>query len=109
MQEPKFVPVVAQVDKLEESNVTLICIVESGDLSDINYRWYKDGKQIFSSNPNNDVKYKIEKSLGSSEYVSLKIFKLSANDSGSYTCDAKNKYGTDTKTTKLNVKRKLKI
>ena len=70
----------------------LPCSILSGS-TPIFFEWYKDDHQKLSS-----TEYKID----NYDTMSSIVFKrLDSNDTGTYTCNARNVYGSDSITTKL--------
>lgn len=99
---PKLVGVVDELNNPEDTNATITCSVGSGDLQGLSYEWYKDKERINGSQTN-----KIRVEIPSDNYQSvLRIFNLKSTDSALYTCIARNRFGQDKISTKLNVKGK---
>ncbi|OTF79486.1 hypothetical protein BLA29_012753, partial [Euroglyphus maynei] len=75
-----------------ESSYILQCSISSGS-TPIFFEWIKDDHKKLSS-----TEYKID----NYDTISSILFKhLNSNDTGTYTCIAKNVYGSDSITTKL--------
>ena len=84
----------------EDTNATITCSIGSGDLRGLSYEWYKDKARLSTGSlPNVRIDIPIE------NYQSvLRVFNLKPSDGALYTCVAKNRFGQDKISTKLNVK-----
>ncbi|RYE93324.1 MAG: hypothetical protein EOO77_45640, partial [Oxalobacteraceae bacterium] len=66
------------------------------------YEWYKDDERLLEGNSRTARKIRIE--APSDNYMStLRVFNLEPSDAGLYSCVAKNRFGQDKISTKLNV------
>lgn len=103
--EPKIVVPFDILNHPEGTNATFTCSIASGDLSGLVYEWRKDNILLNSfTNP-----AKIYINTPPENYQStLRVINLKPTDTGDYTCLAKNRYGQDKVSTKLNVKGKKK-
>lgn len=96
---PKLVGLLDELNNPEGTNATITCSLGSGDLRGLTYEWFKD-KDRLASETN-----KIRVDIPAENYQSvLRIFDLKQTDSALYTCIAKNRFGQDKISTKLNVK-----
>lgn len=99
--EPKIVVPFDKINHAEGTNATFTCSIASGDLSGLSYEWRKDDALINSYA--NQARIYIN--TAPENYQStLRVINLKPIDSGVYTCSAKNRYGQDKVSTKLNVK-----
>lgn len=98
---PKIVNLVDQFNQLEDTNATLTCSVGSGELEGLSYEWYKDDRKITPSSGSSKMRITV---LPDNFQSILRVFNLKSIDSGTYSCIAKNSYGQDRTSTKLNVK-----
>lgn len=95
---PKIVDFVDKLNHPEGTNASLVCSVGSGELDELKYEWFKDDKRIVTSN-------KLKILIGPDNFNSmLRIMDLKTEDSGLYTCVAKNPFGQDKISTRLFVK-----
>lgn len=85
----------------EGTNATLTCSIGSGDLSSLVYEWRKNDSPInLDSNPR---KWRL--TILPENYQSiLRIIDLVPDDAGVYSCIARNKFGQDRTSTKIDVK-----
>jgi len=100
---PKIVDLIEKLNNQEGSNATIFCALGSGDLEGLSYEWFRDDKKVFPSN-----KIKILTSNDGSD-SKLRIIDLKPNDSGSYSCLVRNRFGQDKMATKLSVKGKRSL
>ncbi|KFM07074.1 Titin, partial [Aptenodytes forsteri] len=82
---PKFTKKLKKMDSIKGSFVHLECIVSGSH--PISIQWYKDGQEITASEKH---KYSFHDNT-----AFLEINKLEGTDSGSYTCEATNKAGSN--------------
>lgn len=95
---PKLVVLVDELNNPEETNATISCSLGSGKLQGLTYEWYRN-KERLQSVPN-----KIIIDTARENYQSvLRILNLSSVDGGLYSCIAKNRFGQDKISTRLNV------
>lgn len=85
----------------EGTNATFTCSIGSGELEGLTYEWQKDEKRILPTA--NLAKLKISVLPDNFQSI-LRVFHLNPNDSGVYGCIAKNSFGQDKITIRLNVK-----
>ncbi|XP_015784517.1 Down syndrome cell adhesion molecule homolog isoform X2 [Tetranychus urticae] len=90
----------------EGTKVNIICFINKGD-PEIHFTWFKDDQRLTKSDtlPPNDNNYLIERSNHSS---SILFKSVHVSDKGDYTCQATNKYGSDSRKTRLIVQSKPK-
>lgn len=99
---PKLVSLVEELNNPEDTNATITCSVGSGDLRSLSFEWFKDKERIYGG------ANKIRIDIPPDNYQSaLRIFDLKPADSAVYSCVAKNRFGQDKISTKLNVKGEL--
>lgn len=99
---PKIVDLIDKINHPEGTNATITCSVGSGELQGLTYEWYKEKEKI--SGQGNKVRIDIP----ADNYQSaLRIFNLTQIDAALYTCIARNRFGQDKISTRLNVKGKL--
>lgn len=100
LQAPQLVALHKEQTFKEGLTATLICSISSGDAQGLSFEWFKDGKRVnfesinrirLISNPNN-------------EDSKLRILNLTEGDEGIYSCVARNEFGKDQVSTRLNVK-----
>lgn len=99
--EPKIVVPLDKINHAEGTNATFTCSIASGDLSGLSYEWRKDDALINSHA--NQARIYINTALENYQST-LRVINLKPTDAGVYTCSAKNRYGQDKVSTKLNVK-----
>lgn len=88
----------------EGTKVNLMCFINKGD-SEMHINWLKNGQTLFTNDKQvNSNHIKIDTNKDSS---SILFKSISLNDYGEYTCHVSNKFGYDTRTTKLIVHCKL--
>lgn len=91
---PKFTKKLKKMDSIKGSFVHLECIVSGSH--PISIQWYKDGEEITASEKH---KYSFHDNT-----AFLEINQLQGIDSGSYTCEATNKAGSNQCSAHLTVK-----
>lgn len=101
---PKIVDPVERLNHPEGTNAILTCSIGSGNLNGLIYEWKKDD-QLLNLRYNNGKKLRISTSA-ENDQSTLRIIDLKPEDAGLYTCIAKNIFGQDKASTKLNVKGK---
>jgi hypothetical protein len=95
---PKILDRAEILNYSEGTNGTLVCSIGSGELEDLTYEWLKDDKRIVSSQ-----RYRI--SIAPENFNSiLRVLDLRPDDSGTYSCVARNAFGKDKIAIKLSVK-----
>ena len=87
----------------EGTNATFTCSIGSGELNGLSYEWLKNDKRI--SSKDNPSKLRISVLPENFQSI-LRVIDLKPADSGVYSCVARNSYGQDKISTKLNVKGK---
>ena len=82
----------------EGTNATLMCSIGSGELDGLTYEWLKDDKRLAPS-----LRYRV--SIAPENFNSiLRVIDLRPDDSGTYSCVARNSFGKDRISIKLQVK-----
>lgn len=99
-QAPKLLDQFERINHPESTNATLTCSLGSGDLEGLTLEWFKDDRKISPS-----PKYKIV-ILPDNVISNLRVINLKPEDSAVYSCVAKNAFGQDRISTRLNVKGK---
>lgn len=95
---PKLVVLVDELNNPEGSNATISCSLGSGKLDGLSYDWFKNKERLYNDN------YKIKIDTAVEKYQSvLRVLNLTSQDEGLYSCLAKNRFGQDKISTKLNV------
>lgn len=90
-----------ELNNPEDTNATITCSLGSGEMQSLSYEWFKDKERLYG----NTDKFRID--VPSDNYQSvLRVFNLKPSDSALYTCIAKNRFGQDKISTKLNVQGK---
>ena len=96
-------PQISEFKKQYSANLNarlkLLCYLEDGD-QPVQYTWHHNGKEIIKKLIKND-RISIEES---GEESGLMISKVQLEDSGNYSCQAKNHVGIDVQSTILVVK-----
>lgn len=100
--EPRIVEQVERLNHQEGTNATFTCSIGSGDLSSLTFDWFKDEKRLIFARIDAS-KFRIMTQPDNFQSL-LRVIDLNQNDSGVYSCVAKNKYGQDKISTKLTVK-----
>lgn len=96
---PKIVDFVDKLNHPEGTNASLVCSVGSGELDGLTYEWLRDEQPISPS------KSKFRLSIAPDNFNSiLRIMDLKTEDSGLYSCLARNAFGQDKISTRLSVK-----
>ncbi|PRD18555.1 UNVERIFIED_CONTAM: Titin [Trichonephila clavipes] len=90
-----------QDDILEGKIVSVMCLAAS-KFQPVNYNWYKNGKEISSSERNLKIK-------NDNEFSVLILDPVNLQDNANYTCKATNIHGSDQHTAYLNVKGKVSL
>ncbi|GFR22306.1 titin [Trichonephila clavata] len=85
-----------QDDILEGKRVSVMCLVASKSKA-VNFNWFKNGKEISSSERNLKIK-------NDNEFSVLILDPVNLQDNANYTCKATNIHGSDQHTAYLNVK-----
>ncbi|GBL76499.1 Titin [Araneus ventricosus] len=85
-----------QDDILEGKRVSVTCLVASNSKA-VSFNWYKNGKEISSSETNLKI-------TNGNEFSLLILDPVSLEDNANYTCKATNVHGSDKHTAFLNVK-----
>lgn len=83
----------------EGTKVNLMCFINKGD-SELRINWLKNGEALFAGEKQHSSHIKIETNKDSS---SILFKSVALSDRGEYTCQASNRFGSDTRTTKLVV------
>ena len=92
---------VERINHPEGTNAIFTCSIGSGELDGLTFEWFKDERKIISSSQ------KIRIATAPENYNSiLRVIDLKQNDSGVYTCVARNPHGQDKISTNLIVKGK---
>lgn len=100
---PKLVGLLDELNNPEGTNATITCSIGSGNLHGLSYEWFKNDERLIDGG-----RGKVRIDTAPDNYISvLRLFNLEANDAGSYTCVAKNRFGQDKISTRLNVKGEL--
>ncbi|GFS52408.1 titin [Trichonephila inaurata madagascariensis] len=85
-----------QDDTLEGKIISVTCLAASKS-KPVNFNWYKNGKEISSSERNLKIK-------NDNEFSVLILDPVTLHDNANYTCKATNIHGSDQHTAYLNVK-----
>lgn len=96
---PKLIALVDELNNPEGTDTSIICSTGSGHLPSLSYEWFKDKHRLSASHG----KIRIDSPPDNYHSV-LRIFDLTQEDSGNYICIARNRFGQDKISTKLNVK-----
>lgn len=87
-----------ELNSPEATNATITCSLGSGQLDGLTYEWLKANERI------RPVANKIKIDEVADGYQSmLRLINLKPEDAATYTCIAKNRFGQDKISTKLNV------
>lgn len=95
---PALVDPVERLNHAEGTNATFTCSIGSGDLNGLTFEWFKGDRRLSSTN-----KFKIAV-LPDNVNSILRVIDLKPEDSASYSCVAKNRFGQARISTKLAVK-----
>lgn len=99
---PKLVVLVDELNNPEGSNATISCSLGSGNLDGLTYEWFKNKSKL------QNLQNKIKIETASENYHSLlRVLHLTPEDEGLYSCVARNRFGQDKISTKLNVNGEL--
>lgn len=95
---PKLVNQVDRLNHPEGTNASLVCSIGSGEIEGLTFEWLRDDKKI---SPSSKMRISV---LPDNFNSILRVIDLKPEDSGLYSCVARNSYGQDKITTKLFVK-----
>ena len=98
-EKPKLVPLPKTTDSYEKKNYRLLCSIESGD-PPFTFKWSKDNQPLRESQQLR-IKIGYDDDEGSSL---LTIKNLTSTDSGTFTCQVANAFGSDQSSSLLRVK-----
>lgn len=98
---PKLIGLLDELNSPEGTNATITCSLGSGQLQGITYEWVKNKGDRVLPVPN-----KIKIDIIDNYQSMLRIIDLKLEDAALYTCIAKNRFGQDKISTKLNVQGK---
>uniref|UniRef100_A0A6G1SAW7 Contactin-2 n=1 Tax=Aceria tosichella TaxID=561515 RepID=A0A6G1SAW7_9ACAR len=100
---PKIVDQVERINHPEGTNATFTCTIGSGELNGLKFEWLKDDRRIAATSN----RYRV--SVAPENFNSiLRVIDLKSDDSGTYSCVARNAFGQDKISIKLVVKVELK-
>lgn len=99
---PKLLALNKELVVQDESTVTIVCSISSGETKGLIYEWHKDNQFILPEQ--NKIKIITDANNDDSK---IKIFNVTRKDEGLYKCIARNSFGEDFVSTKLTVKSKL--
>lgn len=94
---PKVLPISTAESYPEGSRVNLVCSVSHGQRNDLTLTWFRDS-DIIDENYPLDQRWTID---NQGEVSLLKIKSAKAEDTGNYTCIAKNSLGIDSSSAQL--------
>lgn len=95
---PKILDQSEKLNYPEGTNATFMCSIGSGELDGLTYEWLKDEKRLVPS-----ARHRI--SIAPENFNSiLRVIDLEPDDSGAYSCVARNSFGKDRITIRLQVK-----
>jgi hypothetical protein len=97
LEAPKLLPLPPKTELSEGSSFRLFCYSSAGT-KPLFYQWSKNGQNLVN-NPHSS--FKIETFKDNSQFG---IEKVDRNDSGNYSCIARNAFGTDIQSALLIVK-----
>lgn len=96
---PKIVDSVERINHPEGTNATFSCTIGSGELSGLKFEWLKDDKRIGPASSRHRI------AVAPENYNSvLRVIDLKSDDSGVYSCIARNAFGQDKISIRLFVK-----
>lgn len=107
-EEPKLVPLINHIDKDEGANLTQVCMLESGDKANLDFKWFKNSKEIWTSKDGDKIKFEKPKQT-EADYYLIRIYNLTSDDSGNYTCQVSNSHGIDKTSSILKVRSKFRL
>lgn len=97
---PKIAPLEQIVTASKGEKIIILCTIKRGT-PPFKIEWIKDNNVL---QPNENIKFK-----GDEEDSNLIIKSTRETDSGNYTCIAKNAFGSDTFTTQVFIRGKMKL
>jgi hypothetical protein len=96
---PKIVEQVERINHPEGTNATFTCTIGSGELNGLKFEWTKDERRIVATSG----RYRV--SVAPENFNSiLRVIDLRPDDSGVYSCLARNAFGQDRISIRLVVK-----
>ncbi|KAJ6222590.1 hypothetical protein RDWZM_001135, partial [Blomia tropicalis] len=99
-EKPQIVPLVKSIDLLERKNFALSCNILNGNGPFV-FQWFKNNQPF-----KDQSRHKID----TTENISFLTLKnLTKTDSGTYKCEVKNAFGTDSSSSLINIKVSPKI
>nr|XP_027199390.1 Down syndrome cell adhesion molecule homolog [Dermatophagoides pteronyssinus] len=95
---PKLQPIIPKFYQSLNSNLKIFCTIQHGS-KPFRFEWHRNDRQLLANLKN--VNYRIE-TLGDDDSM-LIMERLGSNDSGNYSCIARNSYGMDRQRTQIIV------